>query len=64
MDARVEATKEQLPMAGRGSVTQVTDSREPVRARTGRAIEEKHRKWFSSQALSRAARRLSLKDTR
>ena len=40
-------------MAGRGSVTQVTDSREHVRACTGRAIEENHRKWFSSQTLSR-----------
>ena len=39
-------------MAGRGSVTQVTDSRELVRAGTGRAIEENNRKWFSSQALS------------
>ena len=39
-------------MAGRGSVTHVTDSREHVRACTGRAMEENHRKWFSSQALS------------
>jgi hypothetical protein len=64
-------------MAGRGSGTQVPDSRERVRTnplggdlysrrlarwvhatdgmhtRTGRAIEENHRKWFSSQALTR-----------
>jgi hypothetical protein len=40
-------------MAGRESVTQVTDSREHVRACTGRAMEENHRKWFPSQALSR-----------
>src|SRR6185312_14614680 len=38
--------------AGRGSSTQVLDSRERVRACTGPAIEENHRKWFSSQALS------------
>src|SRR6185312_1370123 len=41
-------------MARRGSVTQVTDPREHVRACTGRAIEENHRKWFSSQTLSKA----------
>jgi hypothetical protein len=38
-------------MAGHETDTQVTDSCERVRACTGLAIEENHRKWFSSQAL-------------
>jgi hypothetical protein len=42
-------------MAGRGSVTQVTDSRERVRTLAGLAIEENHRMWFFSQALPRLA---------
>jgi hypothetical protein len=42
-------------MASHGSVKQVADSRERVRARLGRAIEESHRKRFSSQALNAAA---------
>jgi Do/DeqQ family serine protease len=39
-------------MAGRGSVTPVTDSRERVRACTGRTTEENHGRWFSSQVLA------------
>ena len=39
-------------MAGRGSVTPVTDSRERVRACTGRTTEENPGRWFSSQVLA------------
>jgi hypothetical protein len=39
-------------MAGRASVTQVTDSFERVRPRTGRAIGRNHKEWASSQALT------------
>ncbi len=39
-------------MAGLETVTPVIVSCERVRACTGLATEENHRKWFSSQALS------------
>lgn len=42
-------------MAGRESVTPVDDSRERVRACTGHAIEENHRKGLSSQSLGACA---------
>jgi hypothetical protein len=58
MDARVEATQEQLPDAQvekAGAVARRVHARDGMHAYAGLAIEENHRKWFSSQTLSRGA---------